>query len=294
MNTLSTTSGKDVFPVGIGTFNIASRENPDTEASLRYKGYKNVEPVRGNEGFEIFGVQYSLQHCQNYLDTAGLYGAGYTDEVLGWALDGAGVERDGLFVAHNVWKCDYGDVRSAIEQHLAMLGVNFFDVAGPHSPDTKGWKVPLWQSTMEDFAVLKEEGLIRGVSVSNFSVKEIEEAERLLGFPVTTAQAGYSVLDQGVKKRELRDYCNSKGIQFIGYRALSGGVIKDETVREIAAEHEVSPAQVGLAFVIHEGVLPITKSLAPAHIKDNIAAAELVLSQSEVDRIIGRGLAVAA
>lgn len=251
------------------------------------------EPVYGNENLEILGLTYSLQHGQNYLDTAGLYGAGYTNEVLGRALATAGVPRADLLIAHNVWKSDNGRVSQMVKEHLGKLGIDYFDVVGPHSPHTQGWDVPLWQSTMEDFASLKEAGLIRGVGVSNFSIEQIEEAERLLGFPVTTAQAGYSVVDQGDKKRELNRYCNEKNIQFIGYQALSGGVIKDDIIREIAADHEVSPAQVGLAFVMHEGVLPITKSLDPTHIKDNIAAASLILESPEIDALRSQGLAAA-
>jgi len=289
MQQITTASGKSVFPVGVGTFGIASRENEQTAEALRYQGYKNVEPVYGNEEREIAGLQHSLQVGQNYVDTAGLYGAGYTNEVVGRALAGSGVPRSDLFIAHNVWKSDYGRVYDAVREHLGKLGISHFDVAGPHSPYTDGWSTPSWEATMEDFARLREEGLILGVSLSNFKPEAIAEAERRLGFRVTTAQAGYSVLDQDPRKQELRDYCEKNGIQLVGYQALSGGVLQNAAVREIAAAHNASAAQVGLSFVMGEGILPLAKALDPHHINDNAGAAELMLTPAEMDALRNQG-----
>lgn len=285
MNHLRTASGQEVFPIGMGSYNIASWENPATAERLRTTGYKNVEPIYGNEDNEIASLRYGLEHGQNYLDTAGIYGGGYTNVIIGRALAGIQKSREDLFISHNVWKSDFDDVHEMVETHLGKLGIDYFDVAGPHSPHTQGWDVPPWQATMEDFASLKAEGLIRGVSVSNFSVDQIEEAERILGFPVTTAQAGFSVLDQGETKRELRDYSDDKGIQYVGYWTLNGGVLQNDTVREVAAAHEVSPARAALAFVLGEKVLPIVKSTNPNHIDDNIAAVSLELTESEIEAL---------
>jgi len=99
---LQTQSGKPVFPVGIGTFGIAGCENPVSWKELRYVGYKNIEPLKGNEGAEIDGLGAWLRGGANYLDTAELYGTGYTQEVVGRAIRVAGISRDDLFISGNV------------------------------------------------------------------------------------------------------------------------------------------------------------------------------------------------
>ena len=68
ISTLCTLSGKSVYPVGIGTFGIAGRENPATAEALRHVGYKNIEPVTGNEDLEITGLVAWLTGGANYLE----------------------------------------------------------------------------------------------------------------------------------------------------------------------------------------------------------------------------------
>jgi len=68
--TLRTLSARPVFPVGVGTFGIAGRENPATAETLRCVSYKNIEPVTGDEDREIAGPAAWLTGGANYLDTA--------------------------------------------------------------------------------------------------------------------------------------------------------------------------------------------------------------------------------
>ena len=105
---LTSASGREVFPIGIGTFGIASRENPATADALRFTGYKNVEAVPGDETSEVAGLVHSLRRGQNYLDTAELYGAGYTNKVVGQAIAEVAdsIPRSALFISGNVWKSE--------------------------------------------------------------------------------------------------------------------------------------------------------------------------------------------
>lgn len=284
MTQLVTASGMPVHPIGIGTWGISSRENKQTYDALANIGYKNVEPYLGNEKAEIEGLKYSLLAGQNYIDTAGLYGAGYTNEVVGMAIAGVldKVPRERMFVAHNVWKSDYGRVKPMVELALEKLGIEYFDVAGPHSPHTTDWDTPPWQSAMRDISELIDEGLVLGASVSNFSAIDIEEAEQIIGNQVITAQMGFSVLD---RKDQLLDNCKDRHIQVVGYQALRGRVLQNPVVTDIAESHGVSSAEVGLAYVIHRGVLPITKSTDPRHIDTNLKATHLALTNEEMNRL---------
>ena len=89
---MQTKSGKSLFPIGIGTWNIAGTFELNPEAK-----YKGAEPLRGNEATEIEAIRYSISSGQNHLDCAELYGGFYTDEVVGRAI--AGLPRADLFIA---------------------------------------------------------------------------------------------------------------------------------------------------------------------------------------------------
>jgi diketogulonate reductase-like aldo/keto reductase len=127
--TMQTKSGKQLFPVGIGTWNIAGAYNADPSAK-----YKGAEPVYGNEEAEIEAIRYSIKKGQNHLDCAELYGAFYTDEVVGRAIDG--LSREDLYVADKLWKTSVGEglVRPTVGKMLQKLGTDYLDLLYIHAP----------------------------------------------------------------------------------------------------------------------------------------------------------------
>jgi diketogulonate reductase-like aldo/keto reductase len=281
--TLRTLSGRPVFPVGIGTFGIAGRENPATAETLRYVGYKNIEPVTGSENAEIAGLTTWLTGGANYLDTAELYGAGYTQTVIGRAIAAAGIPRTSLFISGNVWKSSYGDVRKSVEGMLGRLGIDYLDAAGLHSPHTDGWQVPRWESAIAPFRALIAEGIVRGLSVSNFSTIHMAQAMTLTGLPITTAQMGFSINYQKEVTMEFRTFCAAHSIQIVAYQPLQPNVIGNRVVREVASARKATPAQVALAWTIQMGTLPITKTVREDRIRENLGAPALRLTNDEME-----------
>ena len=288
---MHTLSGKSVYPVGVGTFGIAGWENPATAETLRYVGYKNIEPATGNEETELDGLATWLTSGANYLDTAELYGAGYTQTVVGRAIHATGVARADLFVSGNVWKSSYGAVRKAVEGMLERLGTDYLDVAGLHSPHTSGWQAPDWESAIVDFRILIAEGIVRGLSVSNFTIDHMVRAMELTGLPVRTAQMGFSINYQKEVTTEFRSFCAAHGIQVVAYQPLQPDVLENAAVQAVAAAHDATPAQVALAWTIHMGTLPITKTVNRDRIKENLAAPGVHLTDDEMEllRAGGRG-----
>jgi len=98
---MQTKSGTPVYPIGIGTWLIAGSFTPDPGPK-----YKGAQPVYGHEEAEIAAIRHSLSKGQNHIDCAELYGAFYTDEVVGRAI--AGTKRQDLFIADKLWKSSLG------------------------------------------------------------------------------------------------------------------------------------------------------------------------------------------
>ena len=168
---------------------------------------------------------------------------------------------------------------------LDQLGVDYLDVAGPHSPHTDGWDSPAWQTTMPAFRRLMDEGLIRGLTVSNFTIDRMEEAMDLAQTPLVTAQLGFSAGYQREVTPEVRAYCARQRIQIVAYQPLQPNLVHDETVMSVAAAHSATPAQVALAWTLRHGVWPITKTVNPDHIDANVAAVHVGLSNAEMQAL---------
>lgn len=201
---MKTKSGKPLFPIGIGTWNIGGTFTPDPGAK-----YKGTEPNFENEESEIEAIRYSISKGQNHIDCAELYGAFHTDEVIGKAI--AGLEREDLYIADKLWKTSVaeGAVRATVEQMLKKLGTSYLDMLYIHAP----WKEINWQSAIPQIDELIDEGIVRGFGVSNFTIANMEEARKIAKHPVVANQMNFNVLYKDEVTSEFQDYCRENNIQ---------------------------------------------------------------------------------
>src|SRR5215213_1027098 len=178
--TLHTKSGSPVHPIGIGTWNIASRSDPDKWAEK----YRGVEPVYGKEDQEIAAIRYSLDKGQNHIHCAELYGGFYTDEVVGRAI--AGFARPDLYIADTLWKSSVGpgQVRPTVNKMLQKLGTDYLDLLYIHAP----WQGIEWQAAIPQIDELIDAGVVRHFGVSNFTVAHMREALTLAKHPIVANQ----------------------------------------------------------------------------------------------------------
>lgn len=274
---MKTKSGKTLFPVGIGTWNIASVFNADPTAK-----YKGAEPSYGNEEAEIEAIRYSISKGQNHIDCAELYGAFYTDEVVGRAL--SGLKREDLYIADKLWKTSVGKglVRPSVEKMLKKLGTDYLDMLYIHAP----WEEINWQEAIPQIDELIDEGIVRDFGVSNFTVADMQTAQTIAKHPIVANQMNYNVLYKDEVDETFRNYCQEHNIQLVAYQPIKRQeVLDNKTIQEIAEVHKASLAQVALAWLIAQGALPIPKAVKQEHIDDNILAVDLQLGERELNRL---------
>jgi len=276
MNTLTTKSNETLNPIGIGTWNIASKWT----AGRLHEQYHGTDPVRGNEAQEIEAIQYSIAKGQNHIDCAELYGAFYTDEVVGRAI--AGLPREDLYIADKLWKTSLapGKVRPIVQQMLQKLGTDYIDLLYIHN------SFPGWQEAVSQIDALIDEGIVRHFGVSNFTVAQMQEAQGLAKHPIMANQMNYNVLYKDEVDQAFRDFCKQHDIQIVAYQPVKRQeVLADKTVQKIAAAHDATPAQVALAWLLQMGTLPIPKAVQKAHIDENVGAVDLTLSDGEMQQL---------
>lgn len=272
---LRTKSGKVLHPIGIGTWNISGRINPNKISGA----YNGAEPVYGNEDTEIEALRYSLSMGQNHIDCAEMYGGFYTDEIVGRAI--ASHKREDLFIGDKLWKTSVakGKVRPAVEAMLQKLGTNYLDMLTIHAP----WFDTPWQEAIPQIGELIDTGIVRYFGMSNFNLKRMNEVMLLTNHPVVANQMNFNVLHKTEVNQEFREFCDLNNIQLVAFQPLKRGeVLQHEKVQYVAQAHSATAAQIGLAWLLQQGILPIPKAVAKEHINENLDALSIVLSDEEI------------
>lgn len=232
----------------------------------------------------------------NHIDTAAFYpshgAAGETAfESLDWANDvirrALAPYPDELVIATKVGPTKNGlarpdELRGLVEADLRALGVDTLDLVYLRQMRL--------ESIAEHFGVLAElqaKGMIRQLGISNVRLKHLHEAREIA--PVVAVQNRYSV-GFGRVNDEILQLCGELGIAFVPFFAVTaesreaGGVPTSDPVREIAARHGATDAQVRLAWTLSRGphVLAIPGTSSERHLEENLRAADLDLSPDEL------------
>lgn len=236
---------------------------------------------RQHRAGEIAALRAGFDLGMTLVDTAEMYADGAAETVVGEAIAG---RRADLFLVskvlpHNASK---RGVVKACEGSLRRLGTDVIDLYLLH------WRggVPL-EETLAGFAALVDAGKIRHWGVSNFDVSDMEELSELAaGEGVATNQVLYNPSRRGIEFDLLPD-CQRRHIPIMAYSPIEQGrVLAADVLREIARRHDATPAQVALAWVLREpGVIAIPKSGSAAHVRENLGALALRLTEKEIGEI---------
>jgi pyridoxine 4-dehydrogenase len=236
-------------------------------------GTNRLRNTRDNESFVAEAVAAGLR----FIDTAHTYAGGESEATIGAALANA---ADGVVVAtKGGWGGARPEVlREEIEESLRRLRTDSIWLYYLHRPDPQ---TPLEESV----AAIKEQvdsGKIRHVGLSNVDVDQIERGRTVV--EVTAVQNHYNLAER--THEDVVDYCEREGIVFVPYfplRDLGSGPVDD-----IAARHGATPEQVALAWLLRRSAatLPIPGTLSLEHLKQNLAALELELSDDEFQAIV--------
>ncbi len=220
----------------------------------------------------------------NLIDTADSYGPNVSEELIREALhpyrDMLIATKGGLTrTGPNRW-VPLGRPEYLIQQACTSrrrLGVERIDLWQLHRIDSK---VPR-QEQFDALKELRDRGVIRHVGLSEVSVADIAAALKVV--PVATVQNRFNLVDRS--SEEVVDYCTEHGIGFIPWYPLADGALArpGSLLSNIAESHGAAPSQIALAWLLKRSpvMLPIPGTSKVAHLEENVAAAEVVLSDEE-------------
>ena len=235
---------------------------------------------------EMASVRTALELGYRLIDTAEMYGEGGAEEVVGAALDDAlragDVRRDEVVVVSKVYphNASRQGTRLACDRSRQRLGLDRIDVYLLH------WRGahPLVE-TVEALRELAATGGIGRWGVSNFDVDDMEELAGL-GDDCALNQVWYS-LGERDPEFALLPWLRARGMPLMAYSPIDQGrVAEDPVLRAIAAARGLTATQVALARLLaHAGVMAIPKATGAAHLRENLAAVDVVLSADELRAI---------
>lgn len=219
------------------------------------------------------------------IDTAEMY---RNEDRVGQAIRGL---RDKVFLATKVLGSHlrHDQVLRAAEASLRLLNVDCIDLYQVHWPNSS---VPI-KETMGAMAELVENGSVKHVGVSNFSKRELQEAQAAMpNIPIVSNQVLYHLKRRGIE-RELLPYCQETGVTVMAYTPLADGSLASksrsrndpriETLEGVATETGKTMAQVALNWCTsHPGVMVIPKSNSVDRTVENCGASGWRLSTEDI------------
>lgn len=181
-----------------------------------------------DDNASIAAIHRALELGSNWIDTAAIYGLGHSEEVVGRALASWSGKRPYIFTKCGMIWDDKGEVgystraasiRREVEASLRRLKIDVIDLYQIHWPaddlaeTEEGWA---------EMARLQQEGKVRWIGASNFSVEELKRAQSIA--PVTSLQPPYSLIKRGVES-EILPFCQEQNIGTIVYSPMGSGLL---------------------------------------------------------------------
>lgn len=303
-------SDLELTPIGLGTWAI---------------GGGNYQFGWGpqDDAASITAIHRAVDLGVNWIDTAAVYGLGHSEEVVGRAVKSLSPKPYIFTKCTQRWYADgsvYRTLKAAsiteeLEASLKRLQVDTIDLYQIHWPDPDSEIEEGWEA----MARLKEQGKVRWIGVSNFSVDQMKRAMKIA--PITSLQPPYSMLRRKIEE-EILPFTQASGIGVISYSPMLSGMLTGkmsaeraanltpddwrrgkpeftepklsrnlglvELLREIGSAHGVTPGVVAVAWVMHNPAITgtIVGGRSATQVEETAAALTFRLTEEEFARIV--------
>lgn len=232
-------------------------------------------------------VEAAINAGYRHIDNAAAYG---NEAGVGAGIKASGINRHDLFVTSKLWNDDHGYKRTkaAIDRTLENLGLDYLDLYLIHWPNPISVRDHWAEANDESWQAMEEAvkaGKIRAIGVSNFRKRHLDA---LLKHADIKPAVNQIMLNPSDLQPKVVAENKRLGMLSEAYSPLgTGGLLSNETVKQVAQEAGKSPAQVLIRWSLQHGFLPLPKSVHPAYIKANAQVFDFELSPEQMQKLDG-------
>ncbi len=245
------------------------------------------EPKNPDEAKRV--LKRAVELGVNFIDTADSYGPVVSERLIGETLSPypkgvivatkAGLTRQGPNIWQPVARPEY--LAQQVEMSLRWLRTDVIDLWQLHRIDPK---VPV-EDSLAPIVEFQKQGKIRYVGLSEVKPKEIDQVRKVID--IVSVQNQYNVSER--QHEDALQYCEKNNIAFIPWFPVASGKLAQSggALDGIAKRHGATVAQLSLAWLLHRSpvILPIPGTSSVAHLEENMKAAEISLSNAEMEEI---------
>ena len=261
METIILNNGVEMPILGYGTYQTPARITEQCVTDALNIGYRSI-------------------------DTAQCYG---NEREVGLACRKSGIPRSELFITTKLWACHgYQDTLRSIDGSMKKIGMDYIDLLLIHEPTGNVHEIYRAMETAY------KDGKLRAIGISNFmEERNLDLVNHCKVIPAVN-QVESHVFRQQKKLRQLECQIGTKHESWSPLACGKNGIFKNNTLMEIAANHDKSVAQVALRFLLQQGIVVIPKSTHIERMEENFAALDFDLEATEMREIeqldIGKSL----
>ena len=255
---------------GFGTWQIGgdTRRNPFNDD-------------RGQTKALVRAIEAGVTH----IDTAERYAAGHAEEIVSLAIKN--FDRKKLFIVSKVWPnhLKFEDVLKSTRGSLKRLKTDYLDLYLIHMPNHA---IPIAE-TMKAMDKLKNEGLIKNIGVSNFSVASLQEAQNATENKIVVNQVHYNLIYREPESSGLLTYCQKNDIIIEAWRPVEKGMLAGGGIPlldTLCRKYKKSPVQIAINWLISQkNVVTLAKMVEEKHLRENLAALDFEMEKKDIEKL---------
>lgn len=241
--------------------------------------------MENDDEADLQGLKNALEAGITHIDTAQRYAAGHAEELVGEVIKQ--YDRKKLFIVSKVWKTNlsYDDVLKAVHGSLSRLGTDYLDLYLIHMPNPH---IPL-KETLEVMDRIKDEGLIKEIGVSDFTVQHMKEAQEYSQHKIVATQVHYNLIFREPERKGVVEYCRQKDVMLIAWRPVQKGILSDRgtpILDETCNKYNKTPSQISINWLISQkNVVTISKMRHREHLEENLGSLGWQMDEEDIEKL---------
>lgn len=264
-------NGFEIPTIGIGTWKMWGMTTRD----------KN-----NNDEQDISALRYAISQWLTCIDSAEMYAGGYSETLLGAAI--SHTPREELFLSSKVRgdNCSYSAIKNACHNSLKRLWVEYLDLYYIHWRDHRF----SLKDAMRAMNELVDEGYIRYIWVSNFSIDSLQEAQKHSQYPIVANQVHFNLIYREAAASWLMKYCQAHDIMLVAWRPFEYGNFVDSAAKdlldELGKKYGKTHFQIALNWIIsHPNMVTLFMSRNSENIDENLWSIWWEIERQDLEKL---------